>query len=515
MSIVNAPSFNTTIFNNLAFDDLSATLTLREADDRYFKITGGVITGSTTLSSTSGGDMLSLNTTATNSRNTIKFITDAQNWEIGTRGSTASNPNTFYIYNGAYKLLMNPAGDTSILSSTESTSSSTGCLKLSGGLAVAKNCHIDGTLNLNRNGVQLIINNGVKNGLLEVPASVDILRLVRGFALCIGSNGITIESGSTRDPRSVIDLGATSSNKQIALYNDTSSYYGISANNSSVQLQSGNGFTFHGGCSDASPNGTTTVKITQNGGVELPDNQHIRNASHNNMIHLASVGTVVINGSTVSNNGNKLEVNGQSYFSGNIGIGTSSPNFPLQIDTSQSTTISNYGYINTNGNTGFVSGGSGSISVAIKCTHRIVSGEINLLSDRRIKKDISDIEDDEAISFLNIKPVHYTLKRSNTRSYGYIAQDILKYGALKNNKYILEDIINICPEEGIEEEIDDDGFINPANTIFSVNYPKIVPILHKIIQIQESKINQNKTEINNLNIRINKLFDTFTRGNQQ
>ena len=427
MSIVNAPSFNTTIFNNLAFDDLSATLTLREADDRYFKISGGVITGSTTLSTTSGGDMLTLNTTATNARNTIKFISDSQNWEIGTRGSTASNPNTFYVYNGSYKLLMAPSGDTSILSSTESTSSSTGSLKLSGGLAVAKNCHIDGTLNLNRNGVQLIINNGVKNGLLEVPASVDILRLVRGYALCIGSNGITIESGSTRDPRSVIDLGATSSNKQIALYNDTSTYYGISANNSSTQFQSGNGFTFHGGCSEGSPLGTTTVKITQNGGLELPNNQHIRNASHNDMIHLSSAGAVIINGSTVANSGNKLEVNGQSYFSQNLGIGTSSPNFPLQIDTSQSTTISNYGYINTNGNTGFVSGGSGSINVAIKCTHRIVSGEINLLSDRRLKQNISDIENEEAISFLNIKPVHYTLKKCNTRSYGYIAQDILKY----------------------------------------------------------------------------------------
>ena len=79
----------------------------------------------------------------------------------------------------------------------------------------------------------------------------------------------------------------------------------------------------------------------------------------------------------------------------------------------------------------------------------------------------------------------------------------------------MEDIINICPEENIEEEIDDDDFLNPAGCIFTVNYPKIVPLLHKIIQIQESKINKNKTEINNLNIRINKLFDTFTRGNQQ
>jgi len=521
------PIYSPSIFNTNAFQG-SIYITKEDADRLYLSISAGknlglldvtpgavtankalvfdsnaAITGALSLANNLG-DMLVLTSTLSSSRNTIKFVTDSQTYEIGSRGSTASNGGQFYIYNGAYKLLMNSSGDTSILSSTESSSSSTGCLKLTGGLGIAKNCHIDGTLNLNRNGVQMIINNGVKNGLFEVPASVDILRLVRGFAVCIGSNGITIESGSIRDPRSVIDLGQTSSNKQIALYNDTSSYYGISANNSSTQFQSGNGFTFHGGCSDASPNGTTTVKITQNGGIEVPDNQHIRNASNNNMIHLASVGTVVINNSSVSNNGNKLEVNGQSYFSGNIGIGTSGPNFPLQIDSSQNTTISSYGYINTNGNTGFVSGGSGSINVAIKCTHRIVSGEVNLLSDRRIKKDISDIDDEEAISFLNIKPVHYTLKKCNTRSYGYIAQDILK-GALKNNKYILEDIINICPEENIEEEIDDDDFLNPAGCIFTVNYPKIVPLLHKIIQIQESKINKCETEINNLNKEIEDL----------
>ena len=67
------------------------------------------ITGIATigLNSVSGNDMITLTTTSTAARNTIKFVTDNQSWEIGSRGSTASNGNTFYIYNAAYKLLMN------------------------------------------------------------------------------------------------------------------------------------------------------------------------------------------------------------------------------------------------------------------------------------------------------------------------------------------------------------------------------------------------------------------------
>ena len=471
------------------------------------------ITGIATmgLNSVSGGDMITLTSTSTAARNTIKFVTDNQNWEIGSRGSTAPNPTNFYIYNGAYKLLMNPQGDTSILSSTDSTSAATGCLKLTGGLGVVKNIYCTGLLDLNRNGSNLNITNpssGI-SALIEVPASVNMLRLVRGFAVNICGSGVTIENGSTRDARSVIDLGQTASNKHIALYNDTSSYYGISANNSAVQLQSGGGFTFYTGCTNASPLGTKVFGVGSAGRLEIPNNQFIGNASYNNMLYLASTGTVLINSSSVANSSNWLEVNGQAYFNGNIGLGINAPFFPVHINASNVTDISSYGYLNTSGSTGFVSGSSGSITVGLKCANRIISGEINLVSDRRIKKDVTDITDEEALAFLSIRPVHYTLKKCNTPSYGYIAQEILKCEALRYNKYILDDIINICPEPDVEEEIDDDGFLNPAGCIFTVNYAKCVPLLHKIIKLQEEQITELKKAFNTHESKIQELSDAL------
>lgn len=472
------------------------------------------VTGIATMgfNSVSGGDMITLTTTSTTARNTIKFITDNQSWEIGSRGSAASNGNNFYIYNAAYKLLMNTIGDTSILSSTDSTSASTGCLKLTGGLGVVKNIYCTGWLDLNRNGSNISITNpssGI-SALIEVPASVNMLRLVRGFAVNICGSGVTVESGSTRDARSVIDMGQTASNKQLGLYNDTSSYYGVSANNSAIQLQSGGGLTFYSGCSNASPLGTKVFGVGSAGRIEIPNNQYIGNASYNNMVYLASSGTVVINGTTPANGSNWFEVIGQSYFSGNIGVGISSPFFPVHINASNVTDISSYGYINTGGSTGFVSGSSGSITVGLKVANRIISGEINLVSDRRIKKDITDITDEEALAFLSIRPVHYTLKKCDSKSYGYIAQDIMKNECFKNNRYILDDIISICPEPGIKQEIDDDGFLNPADHIYTVNYPKTIPLLHKIIQLQDVQIKKNRSEISYLRNMIAELSKKST-----
>jgi hypothetical protein len=49
MSVVNPPTFNTSIFNNNAFYDSNSTLTLEDADLRYLKLTGGALTGALSL----------------------------------------------------------------------------------------------------------------------------------------------------------------------------------------------------------------------------------------------------------------------------------------------------------------------------------------------------------------------------------------------------------------------------------------------------------------------------------
>ncbi|RYU97359.1 tail fiber domain-containing protein [Emticicia agri] len=69
---------------------------------------------------------------------------------------------------------------------------------------------------------------------------------------------------------------------------------------------------------------------------------------------------------------------------GAVGIGTESPTrAKLVIDGSLSTTIPNYGYLNSNGDTGTSSGAN---NYSIYASHRIAASEFNAYSDARIKK---------------------------------------------------------------------------------------------------------------------------------
>jgi len=67
MSVVSPPLFNTSIFNNNAFQDSNSTLTLEEADLRYLKLTGGALSGSLSLNNelnvirTSNGEAIRCN----------------------------------------------------------------------------------------------------------------------------------------------------------------------------------------------------------------------------------------------------------------------------------------------------------------------------------------------------------------------------------------------------------------------------------------------------------------------
>ena len=67
--------------------------------------------------SDSGGDILSLESTAATSRTTLKLYTNGNDWELGARGSSGSPDNSFYIYDmesTAYRLVINPSGNLAI-----------------------------------------------------------------------------------------------------------------------------------------------------------------------------------------------------------------------------------------------------------------------------------------------------------------------------------------------------------------------------------------------------------------
>jgi len=446
----------------------------------------------------SGGDMIILTSTSTGARNTIKFVTDTQSWEIGSRGSTAANPNSFYIYNGAYKLVMNNTGDTSILSSTDSSSASTGCLKLSGGLGVVKNIYCTGMLTLDRFGSHLAFVNGVKNALIEVPGSVDILRLVRGYAINIGTNGINVESGSSRDPRCAIDLGQTASNKHIALFDNTTSWYGFSANNSNLQYSSNSGHAFYTTCTSASPQNNNTFTIDGNG------NSITLNNSIPKALFCTGINNIGLSGSGVKVHwggsfgeifaydytnsiykdlkiGNGIYMNCTTGFMG-LGV-TGSIAFPLVVLNSINSSITGgYGFLASGGAGSGTN--TGSVPVSAYFGARVFATEFDAYSDERLKHMIEPIKADEAIKFIKeVQPIEYEWKDPNNagKRTGYSAQQLLKTG-------LFSDLVALHKDDNMKSIVDSDGFESPSGYHFAIQYSNTVAILHKAIQVQQEQL---------------------------
>lgn len=101
-----------------------------------------------TVPNASGGNLLTLASTDTSARSTIYFQTDITNWEMGTRGSTAQYPNSFYLYNGSFKLIINPTGDTTLFSGTDATSTTSGALQVAGGISCQKQLWVASNANI-------------------------------------------------------------------------------------------------------------------------------------------------------------------------------------------------------------------------------------------------------------------------------------------------------------------------------------------------------------------------------
>lgn len=507
------PKYYSQIFNAALFEYADETLSINTADERYIKKFNGVannlsltenltVNGNILQAIAAGGDMITLTSTASNARNTIKLITDNQTWELGSRASTASNPTNFYIYNGAYKLLMNPTGDTSILSSTDSSSASTGCLKLSGGLGIAKNMYCTGMLTLDRNGSNLSIVNGSNSALIELATTPNMLRLSRGFCINIGTLGVNIESASTRDARCPIDLGSSASNKHIALYDNTASWYGFSANNTNVQYSSAGGHAFYSACTSAVPQNTLLMNIDSNGNSTTLNNSiqkalfctginNVGLSGQGLKLHYsASLGQIFSYDYTNSVY-KDLQIGGPSgpYMnctSGFMGIGaTGSISFPLVVLNSISSSITGgYGYLNSGG----ASSGSntGSVSVSAYFGERVFAKEVDCFSDERLKHMIEPIDGEKALRFIKeVVPIQYEwlLDDSGKRT-GYSAQQLLKTG-------LFPDLVTLHLNDKMVSKTDSDGFESPDGYHFAVQYSNAVAILHKAIQ-EILKIIENK-----------------------
>ncbi len=125
----------------------------------------------------------------------------------------------------------------------------------------------------------------------------------------------------------------------------------------------------------------------------------------------------------LTNNTERLTVNG----SGNVGIGTSSPTCPLEVNGSSNLSDS-YGFLNSSGTTGT---GSGSNPYSIKASDRIMASEFNAVSDQRIKTNINNSNlstDLEKVKQLRLTHYNYidSISKDRKQQKGFIAQEVEK-----------------------------------------------------------------------------------------
>ena len=513
--------------NNITPSTSSTTGALRVAGGAYFgtaSIFGGPLTvnGATSLVTTlgvTGVTTLSSNLTLNGPSATLSISgTSARLTISNTTASTSSTTGALQVAGGAYfgaaslfagNLTNNAtiiAGNAAVstaswttfgiqfrtsantYTNTGSASSSTVASAVFNSFArptlAASNTSVTTT-----NAATVYIDNSPMAGTNQTITNAYSLWVNSGNSLFGGNVGI----GMTSRPTYTLDFGSTAQNMHINLFGGI---YGIGACNNNLQSFSDNGFTWH--TVDATVTGNGSAPGTQIGRLHssghFEASSGIRAGTYSvppysgagvEMHYASDIGEVFSYDRT--NNGYKtLRLNGPSGITilsdGKVGIGVSSPTVPLEVGTVSTTFTGNYGYLSSTTSGVVTAGSTGSVNFSAKFNGRIyVTQEVDVFSDRRIKENIREITEDESERFINtIKPIHFKYKNNGKKAYGYIAQDIMKAG--------FDDIVQIHKQDGLEEEIEDDGFVNPKDYGFTVAYDEIPAILHKYILKQNDKI---------------------------
>ena len=245
MSSFQKPLYISDVFNTSLYDfDESNELTIYEGDRRYLKLSGGIVNGLTTfnnslnvngslsingsaidlslisgvvagtpqnskaLSLDSSGNLngvlsistplqnaLQITNTSASSRANIRFITTTRSCEMGLRGASDSDPNSFYIYDNtasAFRVKLTSAGDFNVITSI-STPSIT-ATSITGTLQTASQSNITslGTLT----GLSINGNVGIGTTSPGFPLEVNGQAQMTNISLTSTTDATSVSTGS-------------------------------------------------------------------------------------------------------------------------------------------------------------------------------------------------------------------------------------------------------------------------------------------------------------------------------
>ncbi|GAB3833858.1 tail fiber domain-containing protein [Hymenobacter jeollabukensis] len=134
------------------------------------------------------------------------------------------------------------------------------------------------------------------------------------------------------------------------------------------------------------------------------------------------------------NEGNGFSSTNYMTFSGtNVGIGTTNPSFPLDVQGTVTPGNYAYGWFNSNGQSGTTGSNTGPVS--IRATGRVLATEFNATSDRRLKTIIGLSNAAQDLALLQqLRITDYTLR------------DRAQYGQRQFKKVIAQEVEQVFPQ---------------------------------------------------------------------
>ena len=129
-------------------------------------------------------------------------------------------------------------------------------------------------------------------------------------------------------------------------------------------------------------------------------------------------------------------------------------------------------------------------ALRITQTAGYINGNIIQTSDKRIKTDIKELNYGLK-EILKLKPLYYTKHIADSIYNGYVRFSMLEGHSWQEPGFIAQDVYNIIPEVVYKPE-------DENTELWGMDYSKLVPVLIKAIQEQQTQIEQLKKEIEEL-----------------
>ena len=227
---------------------------------------------------------------------------------------------------------------------------------------------------------------------------------------------------------------------------------------------------------------------------------------------------------------------------GNVGIGDTSPDYPLSVGIGATTNISGaFSFLRLgSGTEAFVAQDSAGQyntvfstdaerQISIRTARNILSeGAFVSVCDRRIKKNIQDVEDDECLTILRqIKPKKYQYiseyEKGYSTYYGYIAQEVKEHlpNAVVEGSGYIPNVYQMCPYQNDIIEINTSlldvsssclKLLNEYAEYCCAEYEIVDDSSIKIVKLQNLQTDQ--TELaDQMETFFNKDSDGNSRGN--